>query len=109
MPYILRDISGEINAVSVSEVNLPGWENIESGAADYVEYLENAINKENAFRESDIQLARVLEDLIDLLIERDLIHFTDFPAAAQKRLNYRQNLRKHSNALNIIVEDDGFM
>lgn len=109
MPYILRDANGEINAVSVSDSALPGWESLDAGSAEYVSYLEKAINKENTFRESDIQLARVLEDLIELLIYRDVIHFTDFPVAAQKRLNYRQNLRRHAQALNIIVEDDGLM
>ena len=58
------------------------------------------------FRESDIQLARVLEDLISLLIERDLLRFTDFPAAAQKRLIARQNMRKKNRMSDIIDEDD---
>jgi len=39
------------------------------------------------------------------LIERNLIQFTDFPSAAQKRLNDRQSMRS-KNRLSMIVEDD---
>lgn len=107
MPYVLRDIDGRVSAVSASEVALSGWEKLDAGAPEYLDYLEAAINKEGAFRESDIQLARVLEDLIDLLTDRDLIHFTDFPVAAQKRLIDRQNLRKSSKALDFLVTEGG--
>jgi hypothetical protein len=56
-------------------------------------------------KSSNIQLARVLEDLISILIERSLISYTDFPSAAQKRLNERQTLR-HKNNLHTLLSDD---
>ena len=46
----------------------------------------------SALAESDVTLARVLEDLIDVLITRGQIQFTDLPPAAQtKLLERRQN------------------
>ncbi|MDO8962738.1 MAG: hypothetical protein Q8R74_06970 [Methylophilus sp.] len=105
MAYVLRDDQGRIVAAS-EEVNVgPGWQSIEQQHPDYVAYLENNLKQHNPFRESDIQLARVLEDLIGILIERNLIQFTDFPSAAQKRLNDRQSMRS-KNRLSMIVEDD---
>ncbi len=47
----------------------------------------------NALAESDIALARVLEDLIDVLITRGHIQFTDLPEAAQAKLLERRQTR----------------
>lgn len=106
MPYVLRDASGVIQAASVGAMDAPGWQFIEGHAAEYQDFLAAAMKEHDPFRESDIQLARVLEDLITLLIERDLIHFTDFPAAAQKRLIERQSLRMSGKRLNLIGDSE---
>jgi hypothetical protein len=105
MPYVLRDSNGQINAVSQADAAIKGWEKIDSGSKEYVEYLDSAIKEEDPFRESDIQLARVLEDLISLLIDRDFIRFTDFPEPAQKRLIDRQGLRRKGGKLNLLDDD----
>lgn len=47
----------------------------------------------SALAESDITLVRVLEDLIDVLITRGLIQFTDLPPAAQTKLLERRQSR----------------
>lgn len=105
MAYILRNAQGNIIAVS-AENDLEGnWQFIQEDTPEYVDYLENSLAKNSKFRESDIQLARVLEDLISMLIERNLIRFTDFPVAAQKRLIDRQTLRKKTQ-LSSILEDE---
>lgn len=102
MPYVMRDAAGAIKAVSTDAVEQAGWEQIDGSATEYMAFLEQAIAEQDKFRESDIHLARVLEDLIALLIERELIRFTDFPAAAQKRLLERQSLRHKASNLNLI-------
>ena len=51
--------------------------------------------------ESDLALARVIEDLIEVLIDKKLIMFTDFPAGAQRKLLDRRGLRKEFD----LVED----
>lgn len=42
---------------------------------------------------SDVGLARVLEDVIDVLITRGVIQFTDLPEAAQSKLLERRETR----------------
>lgn len=106
MPYILRGDDGTVQAVS--QQSMAGWEEVDPGAKDYVDYLAMAISKEDKFRESDIQLARVLEDLISLLIDREFIRFTDFPEAAQKRLIEREGLRERKSELNLLSDADDF-
>ena len=56
--------------------------------------------------ESDQALIRVVEDLIDTLIRKDLLHFTDLPEAAQAKLLKRRDLRRSVNALNLLQDDD---
>lgn len=46
-----------------------------------------------ALSETDADLARVLEDLIDVLITRGVIQFTDLPEAAQAKLLERRQTR----------------
>ena len=82
-----------------------GQDAIEPGCEEHQDYLDEQKEKEEAFRESDIQLARVLEDLISLMIDRDFIRFTDFPEPAQKRLNERQGLRMKAAKLNLLDDE----
>lgn len=42
---------------------------------------------------TDQELARITEDLIDILIARGVIQFTDFPAEAQAKLLQRRQTR----------------
>jgi hypothetical protein len=108
MPYIMKDADGNINAVSAIAVDAAGWEFVEGDSEGYIAFLETALAQEDPFRESDIHLARVLEDLISLLIKRNIIQFTDFPSAAQKRLTERQMLRDHGyQGLDILDESQG--
>lgn len=108
MPYILRRTDGKIKAVSLVPMTAEGWEEVSSGNQEYLDYLDEALTREDKFRESDIQLARVLEDLISLLIDRDFIRFTDFPDAAQKKLIERQGFRSGNKNLNLLDDDDGY-
>ncbi len=105
MAYVLRDNQGTIIAASSTVQVDQDWQLIENKHPEYIAFIEAELKQHAAFRESDIQLARVLEDLIEILIERNLIQFTDFPSAAQKRLNDRQSMRS-KNRLSMIVEDE---
>jgi hypothetical protein len=106
MAYVLKNAQGEVVAVSATDNLGVGWILVEDSAKDYLDFLERSLAKNDPFRESDIHLARVLEDLITLLIERNMIRFTDLPSAAQKRLNDRQSLRKKTQ-LSTLLDDNG--
>jgi hypothetical protein len=61
---------------------------------------------------SDIDFIRVLEDLIDLMIAKNIISFTDFPAGAQKKLlarrGYRAQIRGEAGGVSLISQEEGF-
>jgi hypothetical protein len=105
MAYVLKDKEGAIIAASPDTQVAADWLEVENNNTEYLTFLDDELKKHHTFRESDIQLARVLEDLISILIDRSLISFTDFPSPAQKRLNERQTLR-HKNNLHLLADDD---
>jgi hypothetical protein len=54
----------------------------------------------------------VLEDIVDLLIERDVIRFTDLPEQAQAKLMERKSLRASMRSgLNLLgsADDSGLI
>ena len=104
MAYVFKNASGVVTAASESENFGDGWLLVDDNDKEYLAFLEQTLAKNSSFRESDIQLARVLEDLISILIEGNVIRFTDFPVAAQKRLNERQSMRKKTQLSTLVDE-----
>ncbi len=96
MPYVKRDDRGGIAAVYRHPIE-DGLEAVPDDNPELLEFLkltgwDAEANKE--FLESDLGLARVLEDLIDVLIGNKAMQFTDLPPAAQRKLLSRRGLRK---------------
>jgi hypothetical protein len=50
-------------------------------------------------RNLDVDLVRVLEDVVDLLVARGVFRFTDLPQSAQQKLLFRKNLRSQWQAV----------
>lgn len=95
MPYVMRNAEGLIIAVLSEEVE--GAEMVSSNDQDLQRFLQADSPEQRAQRElmeSDMSLIRVIEDLIDVLIERGAIMFTDFPEPVQQKLLGRRGLRK---------------
>lgn len=105
MAYVLKNSQGQITAASATEQPSADWVQIDAADKTYISFLENSLTEADPFRESDIHLARVLEDVISLLVERNIIRFTDLPEQAQKRLNQRQSMRHKSNLSGILDEN----
>ncbi len=61
----------------------------------------------NPLSDSDADMARVLEDLINLLITRGVIQFTDLPQSAQDKLLQRSQTRTEmSQRLKLLADDE---
>ena len=81
MLYVQRDENGKITGLTIN----PG-ENTEEASLtdqDVSEFLTA----------SDPDMIRVLEDLIQILISKNVITFEDLPETAQLKLLYRKNTR----------------
>lgn len=84
----------------------PGFETCEADDPALALFLRGLQGSGGGFEQSDIRLVRVLEDLIDLLIARDVVRFTDFPDAAQEKLLERRSMRHVIGALNLLDGSD---
>lgn len=108
MPYVIRDSSGMIMQVieaSVSGAN----ENLPADCPELQDYYAGRELGPNTLRmqlvESDQGMARLVEDLIDILIAKHIIHFTDLPDAAGAKYLRRQGKREKLGAINNLIED----
>lgn len=110
MPYVERDATGRI--VGLFGEARPGAEEwLEAESPEFLAFLqqlqgEGSSETLSRLAHSDQALIRVVEDLVDTLISRDLLHFTDLPDAAQAKLLERRSLRRSVNALNLFESDD---
>lgn len=108
MLYIKRGGSGEI--VKVSREVLEGCEEpIERDSAELLAFLEldsESGNPGNTFLQSDLAFVRVLEDVINVLMDKGVLSFTDLPEPAQQKLMERQSLRKRKNSVGLMSDGD---
>ncbi len=110
MPYVKRDNQNQVIAI-FSEAPSEDAEYLAASHSDVISFLNLNASEEQSLQfltSSDYELVRVLEDLIELLIDKNIVLFTELPSAAQRKLvqrrKARQNLREE-NAL-MIDEDD---
>lgn len=103
--YIKRNQDGVIVTVSqiaTDDVN----EILSDDSAEFHLYLESLKPVQVAsLEQSDQAMARVLEDVINLLVDQGTIRFTDLPEAAQTKLLSRRELRGQRQGMNLL--DDG--
>ncbi len=107
MPYVKRDGQGKVIAIFQTEQSDAG-EFLPPHCAEIIQFLSSGTGAEtevlHALAKSDSDIARVTEDLISLLIEKQVILFTELPAAVQQKLINRAKLRASLNA-----EDNNFL
>jgi hypothetical protein len=109
MPYVKLDENNHIVTVYAEPVH----DAVEVAPDDPAlkEFLFRAhpeLEQREKLEKSDLALARVMEDLIDVLIEEGVIMFTDFPEMAQKKLLERRGFRKEfSYVQNLFGNEEG--
>lgn len=103
MPYIQRDASGNIKTVSLEPFD--GCESVSDDAPELAGFSAQWAKDEN-FSVADAEFVRVLEDLIDTLVLKNIIRHTDLPVAAQRKINARKGMRNRLNgALQLFREE----
>lgn len=108
MPYVARDENGRIVAVA-AEPNAVVAEAIDAGAQELQEYLARVSPRAASdLAGTDLGLIRVIEDLIDTLMDKNVLRFTDLPEAAQHKLSKRRSLRRAMKPLDLFG-DPGVM
>ncbi|MDR1424244.1 MAG: hypothetical protein LBI92_06565 [Azoarcus sp.] len=113
--YVKKGTDGRVVALSRTPVAAPGWRVTAHDAREVLDFIEALDDEalddvegsiEDALSESDLPFVRVLEDVIDLLIDNALIRFTDLPPAAQDKLLQRRTSREQRQGLSLLVDED---
>jgi hypothetical protein len=94
----LRDAEGRIvtltrQTLCAEQIKLENWQAVSISDAEVQAFTQEVSSQTEALKLSDIGLVRVVEDLIDVLINRSVFQFTDLPEAVQFKLMERRQTR----------------
>jgi hypothetical protein len=105
--YIKRDKDGQICAM-YSQENSGITEQIDIDAPEFVDFLTRCNSElKLKFLQSDLQLIRVLEDVINILMDKNIITITDFPQPVIDKLLARQAFRtRYAGVAGMEYSDD---
>lgn len=107
MLYIRRNDQGQMEDFSF--VPKPGYELTSLEDPVVVEWLQNGENRraiDETLQRMDLEMARVVEDLIEMMIEKGLILFTDLPEAVQNKILFKRRVRNLRDSALLHNEDE---
>ncbi|MET3456397.1 tryptophan synthase subunit beta [Pseudomonas kilonensis] len=107
MFYVQRDAQGllvrvEATAYADATETLPA-DNHEIQDWFANQAVENSLKQ---LKQSDLEMIRVLDDLIQVLTSKGVIRVTDLPPAAQAKLMDRTQAREALGGLSRLIDDD---
>lgn len=112
MPFVKRDAAGRLVAL-YREQSPEASEFLATNHPEVIEFADTEANVSErvSLLQSDLEMIRVYEDLIDILISKRIVVLTDFPPRAQEKLVRRKRLRSSLGALTEVLapedDDDG--
>lgn len=112
-----RNAEGRIVALtrqtlSPQDIEMGNWQAVSATDPEVGAFVNDVPHQADGLSQTDIGLARVLEDLIDALINRGLLQFTDLPEAAQAKLLERRQTRAslgHRLQSSLLDDDHGLL
>ena len=105
MPFVKRDKQGTV--VAVSQESGPGFtEELSKDDPAIIAFIQGVGGEASTLEASDLDLIRVLEDVVELLIAKGLILFTELPEDAQQKIMRRQQMRTHAGNLKDLISED---
>ena len=95
MRYVARDAAGGIVAI-FDRPHAAAPEQLQEQDPEFLAFVTGGKSEEalrQTLLDSDADLLRILEDLINVLVDNNVILLTDFPEAVQRKLMNRQRVR----------------
>ncbi|MEK9775958.1 MAG: hypothetical protein VW339_07415 [Quisquiliibacterium sp.] len=104
--YVLLDAQGQVLQLARGEAPpAPGWLPADPADPAVREFLSGLDAADNPLAHTDASLARITEDLINVLIDKGMLKFTDLPQAAQAKLLARRQAREQLSARLQLLDD----
>jgi hypothetical protein len=111
MPYVSRDEEGRIVALYAKSQE-GATEEVKATSPEIFDFLarsgSDTADLSQAFLGHDLALIRVIEDLVQILITKEVISPYDLPKAALDKLSLRTSLRDGHSAFSLNQEDGVF-
>lgn len=93
--YVIKDETGKVTGLSLSKtLGAEVADPQDPALRAFLELADPSLSASAQLQALDGASIRILEDLIDVLVDRGTLIFTDLPEAAQQRLLERKMLRK---------------
>ncbi|MBB2494942.1 tryptophan synthase subunit beta [Aquipseudomonas ullengensis] len=108
MVYVQRDSEGRLLRVehapfdAMTETLAVESDELES----WLTAREEVKARLTSLQESDLELVRVLEDVVSVLVEKGVIRYTDLPEAARQKLDQRAVTRAEIEGLSGLLGED---
>ncbi|MFH2011123.1 MAG: hypothetical protein ABIJ37_00220 [Pseudomonadota bacterium] len=107
MLYVERAEDGKIVALhSQPGQNVTEQKNVIDD--EMLEFINSNVNTESfklLLTMSDYSIIRVIEDILDLLIKKNIILFTELPELAREKIQERKRVRNRLVSQNVMVDD----
>ena len=104
MPFVKRDEHSAI--VAVSQTAQAGFEEELPLSNPELAGFLHTMEISTSIDATDQDFVRVLEDVVELLVDKGVILFTDLPESAQEKVMRRQQLRSKLGARLDLIGDD---
>lgn len=104
MIYVERDDSGKIVAL-YNAPNAVAREQKSSLDEEVLAFFDATDSCKQLMTQIDLSTIRIIEDLIDILVRKNLINFTELPEHAQQRLWERKRLREKIVTQHLVVDE----
>ena len=93
MPYVRRNAQGQIESLHRSDPG-GGAEQLADGHPDVLAFVGGDGEEHRSFSQLDADFVRVIEDVIDTVIVKNVLNITDLPEQAQAKLFARKSFRE---------------
>lgn len=107
MFYVQRDAQGQLVRVE-AEAYAEATETLPADHHEIQAWYANEVVESSLkqLKQSDLDMIRVLDDLIQVLTSKGVIRVTDLPPAAQAKLMDRTQAREALGGLSQLIDDD---
>ena len=107
MFYVQRDAQGQLVRVEAA-VYAEATETLPADHHEIQAWYANEVMEVSLkqLKQSDLEMIRVLDDLIQVLTSKGVIRVTDLPAAAQAKLMDRNQAREGLGGLSHLIDDE---
>jgi hypothetical protein len=104
MPYIRRNAAAQIESLHRHPED-SAQEFLVDSHPDVQAFVGSSAPSDGGFSSLDADFVRVIEDVIDTLLVKNVINITDLPAEAQAKLFARKSFRDRAsrNSLNLFA------